>query len=279
MDNNASNKMIAFFDELKRCTLNTEGSDYALFVERWLAELKDIQMNEDVINNYLSKEVDKGDDFQGFVADISDKITGFTNFLRKISTTVQNQRESALSLYNELENIKKIIVKFNKTQHENREKPTLDVSDVSVLLESYDNKINELNVKLNKTEEIINDLNSKVDDRTFNILISTVTILAIFVAVAFAGFGSFSILSTIQLDPKEHILKNTYYLLLVGFFVYNTILLSIHFMFAILNSESLKAKSLFFKKGSKKMSFFEVIDIVLIILIVLVGLGIFIFVP
>lgn len=102
-------------------------------------------------------------------------------------------------------------------------------------------EINE-NVKIYKREvdesrEELKRISTSLNDKIFSVLINTVSLLGIFVTIAFAGFGVASVFSNVNLDvalrSEEAFVKNIFYILLTALLSYNLLLLLVYFIYKL----------------------------------------------
>lgn len=269
-----------FFNELIENREDNTSVAFIDFIIDWSNKLSGIEPKKEQLKLYFNNQIEnikREPDNEGFLSDISDKISKVEDILHNIfsekrynDNIVKNSKE----FFDKLEIIKNLIVEIQSSK-----KKPLAETDWKVIIESYSNKIDELKNKIASIEESMDQMNRSFDGKTFNILLSTVSILAIFVAVAFAGIGSSTLLSTISLDLSEPILKNVFYLLIIGFFIYNLILMFTYFIFAIVRTDNINIKSLFLgKEKNKKLNFFEIVDIIIIVSTVITGICVAFFV-
>ncbi len=115
-----------------------------------------------------------------------------------------------------------------------RKKP---YDSVSTAIEQHDDKLAEINNKITQLDDKVDSANKTIDNKFFNLLINTVSILGIFVAIAFAGISVTSIFPTIDINTallsEEYLLKTIFYLLLVALLCYNLLLLLIYLIFKL----------------------------------------------
>lgn len=258
--------------------INCSSDELQLVIFDWIFDYSELEVTRDGISSYFSNkesELQGNPDDEGFYADICDKLS----IVKTISETIQSrnnvpeitEKAKAFSIIldkiiSEVENFR--LEKQKRTAETEGKQDDSDV-DWKTIAESYEKKIAELKDKIFATEKKLEEINNKFDSKTFSILMNTVSILAIFVAIAFAGFGSFSLISTISLNPTDPILMNMLYLFLIGFFVYNLILIFVYFIFAIIGRDNVHIKSIFIGTSeNKKINFFEILDIILLVCVV-----------
>lgn len=127
------------------------------------------------------------------------------------------------------------------------------------------NSINDLKIDINRAnsdiQRISDDLKDQIqifDSKVFQVLLNTVTLLGIFVAIAFTGFGSITIFTNIDIDTwmknTEIFIRNTFVLMLTSFLAYNLLLLLVYFVYKLsrplicINSKNNKNKEINLEK-------------------------------
>ena len=95
----------------------------------------------------------------------------------------------------------------------------------------------ELKAKIDDLYSRLEAANNLMENKTFALLVNTVSILGIFVAIAYTGFGVVSIFSSIDLGVSikctTAFLKNIFFLLLTALLSYNLLLLLVYFIFKL----------------------------------------------
>lgn len=170
---------------------------------------------------------------------------GFTNIGSRLNTSIEECNKK-IELYkknnladntNKIDEFKSILNKtsrfISEIGKERDKKVAKQTSPIESALEDNEGKLLQLKEKIDKLEDRIATIDDKNDNKMFTLIINNIAILGIFVAVAFTGFGSVSIVSSIHLRASGDIFKNTYYILLMGFVVYNLLFLLIYFIFKI----------------------------------------------
>lgn len=101
----------------------------------------------------------------------------------------------------------------------------------------HDKSLKEIKVRIKSLNDDIVNANKLIDDKIFTLLINTVSILGIFVAIAFAGFGTMSIISGLDLkimtESTGGFIKGIFFMLLIALLSYNLLLLLIYFIFKL----------------------------------------------
>ena len=95
----------------------------------------------------------------------------------------------------------------------------------------------ELKAKIDDLYSRLEAANNLMENKTFALLVNTVSILGIFVAIAYTGFGVVSLFSSIDLGVSikctTAFLKNIFFLLLTALLSYNLLLLLVYFIFKL----------------------------------------------
>ena len=142
-------------------------------------------------------------------------------------------------------------------------------------------KLAEISTKIKNLDLKVDRANEGIDNKFFSLLINTVAILGIFVAIAFAGFGTISFLPTISfiemfVDVKT-IIQGSFLIIVSGLVIYNLLLLAVYFIFQlsrpllknIINKNTNEEYSF---KSSMNLIVFYIIDLVFFV----ISLGLFI---
>ena len=111
-----------------------------------------------------------------------------------------------------------------------------DISRSSQDINSLKLDINKLFSDFNKISDDVKSIEKQNNDRIFNLLLNTISILGIFVAIAFGGVGSLNVIEALPFDVKQGIPTNAFYLSLGALFVYNLLFLLFYCIFKILES-------------------------------------------
>lgn len=102
------------------------------------------------------------------------------------------------------------------------------------------NEINLLKTQINSTKD-------SFEDRSISILTNNISILGIFVAIAFAGFGVMSIFPEIDICyaviSRINFIKVTFFLMLTTLMVYNLLLLLAYFIFKLTQAFGIKQEN------------------------------------
>ena len=137
-------------------------------------------------------------------------------------------------------------------------------NSITTQLNSYDAKVNEIRDSVNKLDEKVNRQADGLNDKLFSLILNTIAILGIFVAIAFAGFSAVSIFSELNIDTKDSLLVNAFYLFLVCWFVYNLLFLLLYFVFRIVQKVADSERNFM-----KEMIWFLIIDAIILIITIL----------
>lgn len=122
----------------------------------------------------------------------------------------------------------------------------------------------EVKEKLKNLNDDVSKANALIDDKIFSLLINTVTILGIFVAIAFTGFGVTSIFTSVDYNlaftSHGNFIKMLFFLLLVSFMSYNLLLLLVYFVYKL--SRPLITKIKIDDDGNEKQeTFFKTVNL------------------
>ncbi len=105
-----------------------------------------------------------------------------------------------------------------------------------VILE-LDGKVKGYKSEIDESKKEMQRISASFNDKIFSVLINTVSLLGIFVTIAYAGFGVASIFSSVNLAvalrSEEAFVKNIFYILLTALLSYNLLLLLVYFIFKI----------------------------------------------
>lgn len=172
--------------------------------------------------------------FSSFSSKLTDCLTICSNQLESAIAGKDYQRQvklaegdikKAIDIYDEIAS-----EKYNQKQGNNAE-------DVITVIETHDKKLAEINDRIGKLNEAVEDAGNLIDNKIFSLLINTVGILGIFVAIAFTGFSTFSLFQNIDFEvafaSKATFLKSVFFILLVGWLSYNLLLLLVYFIFKL----------------------------------------------
>ena len=148
-----------------------------------------------------------------------------------------------------------------------------------------DKDVSALKADINRANAAISTINDEIkmqsqifDSKVFQVLLNTVTLLGIFVAIAFAGFGTITIFTNIDIETwmtsKESFIKNTFILCITSLLAYNLLLILIYFIYKLSrpltymdqSEDSTKER----EKTQNKLNLvpFLIIDIAMFILVV-----------
>ncbi len=112
-----------------------------------------------------------------------------------------------------------------------------DVSRTNSSISNIKNDLNKITEQIKKQEKEIKEQTKQFDSKVFQVLLNTVTILGIFVAISFTGFGAFNIFNNIDvttwMQNAESFIKNTFILMLTSFLAYNLLLLLVYFIYKL----------------------------------------------
>lgn len=270
--------------------INTDTQSISAFIVKHLINnphLFELEIEENAVNNYISKLDDS-------------KKTSLGNRLslledgcnEKIKLTKEvNSEEYTLKVNKSNQSIKKLIEFYDaemKRESDNLAALKAERNSEQGDYERATQSINNIKADINRANGNIDDINSKIekqyeifDSKVFQVLINTVSLLGIFVAIAFAGFGTLTIFTNIDIatwmQSRESFIKNTFVLLATSFFAYNLLLLLIYFIYKLSRPLSIIKKNDGFSKeyiSNNRVNLrpFLIIDIILFAL----NIGLFI---
>lgn len=205
------------------------------------------------------------------------------NYLHKVTDTLRLLQELS-SVYQSVnsERMKKQKISNESEASSQNEDVT---NELNARVVDFRKELDQANLKIDNFKKEIDQANLKIDssintidNKIFSLLINTVSILGIFVAIAFAGFGITSLFSNLDFSyafqSRENTLNMIFFLLLVALLSYNLLLLLVYFIFKLSrpihtnNSEEEKVANARFLKSMNLKSFFIVDAILLIIVVV-----------
>lgn len=98
-------------------------------------------------------------------------------------------------------------------------------------------KILEIKGDLDTLDRKVDSAVKRIDEKVFTLLINTVAVLGIFVAIAFTGFGTFSLFDQVKIADAVQsfpsFIKSVFFILLISFASYNLLLLLVYFIFKL----------------------------------------------
>ena len=253
-----------FLDAINKSTSNHEQL-YDLFSKA--KDSESFQINKSFAEDFISK-IDESK-----ITDFGDKLV---NFISICNSESQNAKKyggdeflskadklrvittQLISIYDDV--TKKQLDKDDKHSNASRNITLGEQGDILRITET----ISDLKLKVNKVAE-------SADNKITSLLANNISILGIFVAIAFAGFGVMSIFPKIDtayaMTSINGFIRTTFFLLLVALLIYNLLLLLVYFIFkltrAFSSSESVQASFL----DSIKLTLFFWIDGILLFLV------------
>lgn len=154
---------------------------------------------------------------------------------------------------NSLEKILKVLDKYEKNKEESNKSDVKNEDIEDTFRSSVDKKVREMQIKFEvfdkKFEKFEQDLNTSYT----SLLINNVSILGIFVAIAFTGISSIKLFSKITVNFYMHFATSLFSLILVSFLTYNLLLMLFYFIYKI-NKINSKDKD---NENSRFVRFFE----------------------
>ncbi len=151
-----------------------------------------------------------------------------------------------------------------------------DISRTTKGVSNLKSDINRANKEINSINKKLKEQKEMFDSKVFQVLLNTVSLLGIFVAIAFTGFGTITIFSNIDIETwmqsAETFVKNTFVLLSTSFLAYNLLLLLVYFIYKLSRPLNPNASDSPDKKDDSshniKLWPFITIDVLLFLLVV-----------
>lgn len=199
--------------------------------------------NKNEIIPYFEKAFENGS-----ISEKKDRLVECIKCLdKKLSAINTSKHDDAIKTFcNFRDNIKALIsIIDNVGSKKTPQKDEDDLSAKATSLKSYDEKVKEIQKRLEPLEKKVERYEDHLNDKLFSLIINTVAILGIFVAVAFAGFGANTLFSKIQFDASKNMVNNVFYLFLIALFVYNLLFLLFYCIFKIIERLSSKENDKF----------------------------------
>jgi len=189
-------------------------------------------------------------DVQKFVAGLrEDQITSFggklgfcRNYCLEELTKEGNKSEKeyleklqkTLTLLEGVSKVYQSVIESRKTAETSADAALVQQKEV---LRELNSKVKAYKDEIDESKKEMQRISTSFNDKIFSVLINTVSLLGIFVTIAFAGFGVASIFSNIDLatalSSEEAFVKNIFYILLTSLLSYNLLLLLVYFIFRI----------------------------------------------
>lgn len=227
--------MSAYLDFVKNCANPPIGIDFAFFVENAIKDLYAVSFEKEKKELVKFLTLANENETINTVAIGLQKCKEYCEAKKKKvsrAETDDNLLTFELLLKNTIKTLESVLNKSLPSSDENKTSPT----DFQAVFDSYDKKIEELQNKLESVSGSVHEQYNLFDSKVFQLLVNTVSILGIFVAIAFAGFGGMSLLSNITIDMTNNFYSSVFTLFLIALFVYNMLLLLIYFIFVILRT-------------------------------------------
>lgn len=195
-------------------------------------ELKDVNVDLKEINNFLSQKdedfIDSTIQSLKMIVEACEQEDNITFIGTKFLETFKNNICSILQI------LEKIIKSNSASTQDSGEtfKKSVDdkVQEMQDKFIAFDTRLNESNMLIDKHfDKVEADLNSAYS----SLLVNNISILGIFVAIAFAGFFTTSIFSQIKIDFNEFFLVSVFSIILISFLVYNLLMVLFYFIYKI----------------------------------------------
>lgn len=246
-------------DFLQKCMNLPTGNHFFFFIEESVAKLKGVnfETEQKEVTHFL-RQTDKA----GGLNQIASGLMKCIEFCqqRKENSSEASSNADYMAFGQLLLHLWNLVDFVGKSQEDDDEHQDFsDLTGMRTALESYDAKIKEFQSKLLKVDASIEKQTERIDDRTFQLLVNTVSILGIFVAIAIAGFGGISIVNNINLS--EDFIRGVFAVFLVATFAYNLLFMLLYFIVAILRGFGQKEQR---EEDRIKLRPFVIIDLVLL---------------
>lgn len=237
------------------------------------------------------------DQIRSMIKDLSPSDAGrLSIMLGRCSTICKTEIKNLGSISNSsyIESLKKIDKLIDNLRsifyEEQQKKESSPNNSTATTVAQHGAYLQQIQAKLKNLNDDVIAANKLIDDKIFSLLINTVSILGIFVAIAFAGFGITSLFSNLDyvtaFASKENFIRTIFFLFLIALLSYNLLLLLVYFVFKLSRPilVGLGKKSGEIKEENERQRFTDSIDlkpffwvdgILLIIVIALFIWGIF----
>lgn len=204
---------------IKECmNLSTDGTQFGFWIDNCQFKLKDEEATGVV------EQIDS--------ADLTMTMAGIKKCLAYITEKEKQVKSSAndINFKKFKQNLELIDSELQKALKKTMANTN---ADPSTLFESYSRKFEDFTKQLDDLRNTVGNQTNNTDSKLFSTIINMIAILGIFVAISFAGFGSVSLASKIEINMAEEMLKSTFYILILGLLIYNFLLLLIYFILKI----------------------------------------------
>lgn len=258
-------------DFLDSCFELPVGNAFGFFIENYTDLLSSVRVedNKQFLVDYIRKAKDNDR-----ILTIASGITKCREFCEeKVKNVSSAKKDTKLQHFcSMLQRLSYLIESTLNEQEAGADDVHQDMANISVVLDSYRKKIVELKEEMQTLSRDVHEQSNIFDSKVFQLLINTVSVLGIFVAVAFAGFGGTTILSSVNINLSTDLLRGVFSLCLISFLIYNMIFLLIYFIFVILRNFYTNQKMVPYRFISPKTSivFKPLLAIDLVLLIVTV---------
>ena len=216
-----------------------------------------------LITRFIDEHTDeyKDQDIRTFISQLPDE--SFTDFGGKLGycksfcldETNKDANKQDQDYLNKLQSTAKLLNCVSQLYHENNSarRAAKAGTNESAALSQQKDVLREINRDIRSFKKDIDDskaemkrISESFNDKIFSVLINTVSLLGIFVTLAFAGFGIATIFSNINFEEaiksEEAFVKNIFFVLMTSWLSYNLLLLLVYFIFKLSRPLSLFAK-------------------------------------
>lgn len=251
-------KQIEFLNKILKCSSDKEKMK-SFFYENKSIDVE--EPDEESVKSFLNT-IDESK-----ITDFGNKLYILSNicFTEKSSAEKYGGNEFATQAQTFLTNIKKIMSIYDNLLSSCNESKKKNTPKNMGSGEQGD--VHRALVEINSLKGQINSTKDAFEDRSLSILTNNISILGIFVAIAFAGFGVMSIFPEISIsyamESRLALIKTTFFLILTALLVYNLLLLLCYFIFKLTQAFGIKQDNKFSFLGTISLKPFYWIDGVL----------------
>lgn len=248
--------MNAYLEFINECTkLPKDDVEFSIYVESIISEASNITISGEKVKSFLKSQSD-----EGYITSVGDGITRCVSYCDKKASKIPDIKKDSnfvafKKLLSDISHIVETIVNEPNAQETSSE------SSIVTVMQTYENKIKELNKELDNVQKEVGRQRDVNESRMSSLITNNISILGIFVAIAFAGFGASAMFSNIPLSITATVSQNTFYIILVATLIYNLMFMLLWFV-AYLSDY----RSKFFGLRGLKIWIFVLIDIAVIIL-------------
>lgn len=219
---------------LQKCLDLPTGNDFSFFIDNAILGLSSVNISKE--HDRICKFLELANQ-DGSISTIAVGIRKCLEYCIQKKEKVQTAKSdpSLSSFINLLGEFAKDIEIVLKRPDEDAQNAT-ELGNIKTILDSYDGKLKEMQKQLSSVSDDLKEQSHAVDSKVFQLLVNTIAILGIFVAIAFAGFGGTSIISSINIDLAADLNTGVFSIFLVALLIYNLLFLLVYFIYAILKN-------------------------------------------